>query len=101
MTNKTVFELATRGSLRKTASLAAGNGYRLVATKGQGHKKVERTLGLTDIRLSVEAYNSGLLFMDELLELVARYHSQNTGKVILSKFADKGSSATKVVYHVQ
>ena len=56
--------------------------------------KTERTLSLTDIKLLVEAHNSGLLFRDELNDIVESFNVRHLSKVRLSV------TNGKVVYYV-
>lgn len=77
--------------LKRTAE---ANGYRLVATKGSGHCKPKCKLTLGDIKAIVDAHNAGLLFREEVIDLVTEYNLANEQTVRLS------ISQGKVVYHV-
>ena len=78
-------------SLKRTAE---ANGYRLVATKGAGHRKPKFKPTLSDIKAIVDAHNAGLLSREDVIDLVTTYNFTNEQAIRLS------ISQGKVVYHV-
>lgn len=84
-------------SLLSIAQLAANHGYRLVATIGKGHKVEQKAMTLADIQAAVTAANSGVIFIDELNDIISKYNNALHAKHYIQLSRTAGGEIT---YHV-